>query len=234
MNQRHTSRPPFIASSSRPSRSVCFLLRLRSVRWAASPPGAACVHPCAHGTRGHRAPGPSRVHCAPSSLRARESGPADRDRRGPRSARRLPPRLNRRRAGGSARRGGRDRRPRLARPSARSGGPHGPPLRETAGSPRRIWAASPRAKNTRPGPRRCAALRLNACTDGAASLQLVPASVAPRRPFRRCALLEHPRAKLRCASRAAPGPTPRVLRSAPSSLHCEREPPLAALALRRA
>ena len=37
-------------------------------------------------------------------------------------------------------------------------------------------------------------LRLVACTDGAATFQLVPASTAPRRPFRRSALLEHPRA----------------------------------------
>jgi hypothetical protein len=61
-----------------------------------------------------------------------------------------------------------------------------------------------RGPNARPGPRRCAALRLNACTDGAAPLHLVPGSVAPRRPFRRCAFLEHPRAKhsalTRCAS----------------------------------
>ena len=121
-------------------------------------------------------------------------GPARSRPAGPRSARRLPPRLNRRRAGGSARRGGRDRRPRLARPSARSGGPHGPPLGETAGSPRSFGAASPRAKDTRPGPRRVAALRLNACTDGAAfvparagfhsAAPTVPAS-ALRRPARK-------------------------------------------------
>ncbi|MGH8019810.1 MAG: hypothetical protein ACREIA_16325, partial [Opitutaceae bacterium] len=52
------------------------------------------------------------------------------------------------------------------------------------------------------------------------------------------ALLEHPRANsfalTRCASRAAPCPTPRALRYAPASLHSDPEPPLAALALRRA
>jgi hypothetical protein len=45
----------------------------------------------------------------------------------------------------------------------------------------------------------------DASTDGAASFQLVPAFTAPRRPFRRCALLEHPRANnsaLRAAERA--------------------------------
>ena len=45
--------------------------------------------------------------------------------------------------------------PRYAKPRAR---------------PEEIGAASPRANDTRPGPRRCAALRLNACTDGAADV----------------------------------------------------------------
>ena len=167
--------------------------------------------------------GTSRVHCAPSSLRSRESCPPDLDRRGPRCAHRLPrtPQPPRRRVGVRAA----APPPASARaPASRSGGPHGPPLRETAGSPRRVWAASPRAKNTRPGPRRCATLRLNACTDGAADVPAragfhcaaptVPALRAPGTPARK---------PLRCAAR-------RDLRSAPSSLHCEREPPLAALA----
>jgi len=58
--------------------------------------------------------------------------------------------------------------PRCAKPRAR-----------LDGSRRR--ARGPRTR----GPARAAALRLNASTDGAASFQLVPASTAPRRPFRR-------------------------------------------------
>jgi hypothetical protein len=106
----------------------------------------------------------------------------------------------------------------------------------TAGSPRRIEAASPRAKNTRPGPRTAALhsfvvpLCLVASTDGAATFQLVPASTAPRRPFRR---LRAPGTRARKQLRslrslrvaALLAPTPRDLRSAPSSLHSDREPP---------
>ena len=113
-------------------------------------------------------------------------------RRGPRSAHRLPPRLNRRneqtrRVGASRRR---SRRPRLALLRRAREGRTAPRCAITAGSPRRLWAASPRAKTR--GPARVALLhsfvvtrRLVASTVGAATLQLVPASVAPRRPFRR-------------------------------------------------
>jgi len=56
----------------------------------------------------------------------------------------------------------------------------------------------------------------------------LPRRVADRSGVRRSWC---PRLKLRCAARRfAPCPTPRDLRSAPASLHCEREPPLAALA----
>lgn len=140
-----------------------------------------------------------------AALPACESCPPWSDRRGPRCAHRLPPRLNRRQneRGGSARRGGWRRRPRLALLRRARRGRTAPRSAKPRARPEGIGAASPRANDTRPGPRRCAALRLNACTDGAAAFQLVPASTAPRRPFRRCALLEHPRANHSAALRVA-------------------------------
>ena len=145
ITRRHTTR-----QQSR--HAVCFLLRLRSVRWIAVGPGGR----------------PARQGC-------RAEGGGDRPRRRPRS---LPltswrppwsaPALrsaHRAAANAStaAEPAGRRRAPLRSGPRLRSlslppWGPHGPPLCETAGSPRSAGAASPRAKNTRPGPRRCASL----------------------------------------------------------------------------
>jgi hypothetical protein len=77
------------------------------------------------------------------------------------------------------------RRPRLALLRRARRGRMAPRCAKPRARPEGIGAASPRAKDTRPGPRRCAALRLNASTDGAATLHLVPGSAPPRRPFRR-------------------------------------------------
>jgi len=76
--------------------------------------------------------------------------PAGTPLRPPASAAPQPPPERTRRVGVSRRL---SRLPRLALLESRSGGPHGPSLRETAGSPRRVWAASPRAqRGARPGP----------------------------------------------------------------------------------
>lgn len=73
--------------------AVCFLLRLRSVRWSATPPGAAWAvqWPARSGAPPARAAasrGPS------AALPFRESRPPYRDRRGPRCARQAPVRTS--------------------------------------------------------------------------------------------------------------------------------------------
>jgi hypothetical protein len=111
-------------------------------------------------------------------------------------------------------------------PAAGSAWPGARGARALARQAGRRCARSPKPRLDRPTVR-----AEDASTDGAAD---APArdGFRLRRADRSgdCALLEHPRARrtpLRCASRAARCPTPRVLRSAPLSLHCEREPPLA-------
>jgi len=105
-------------------------------------------------------------------------------------------------------------------PASRSGGPHGPPLRETAGSPLKSGRRARGPKSTRPGPRRCAPLRLNACTAFALAAPTVPAiarswTTRAQNPPRCCAAPRVPLLALRLAFSVS------LLRS----LHSQREPP---------
>lgn len=136
--------------------------------------------------------------------------------------------LGRRRRVGAARR--LHRRPRLAllrrarrgRMAPRSAKPRARP--EESGR-----LASPRAVPANAGgtPPRTARLRSSSCR---LPLRRADRSGVARSWNTRAQTLR----ASRCASLRSLPPTPRVLRSAPSSLHSEREPPLAALALRRA
>jgi len=184
---------------------------------SASPPGAACAARVPHGTRGHRAPGPSRGPSA--ALPSRESGPPCSARRGPRCAHRLPPRLNRRdrRVGASRRL---SRRPRLALLRRARGGRMAPRCAKPRARPEGSGRRARGPKSTRPGPRRCAPLRLNACTAFALAAPTVPAiarswTTRAQNPPRCCAAPRVPLLALRLAFSVS------LLRS----LHSQREPP---------
>jgi hypothetical protein len=89
-------------------------------------------------------------------------------------------------------------------PASRSEGPHGPSLRETAGSPRGDRGGEPAGQGhaARPAPLRCAPLERLHGRRGYTPPRAGFRSAAPTVPA--SALLEHPRAKLRCAARRVP------------------------------
>ena len=149
-----------------------------------------------------------------AALPARESCPPWSDRRGPRCAHRLPPRLNRRQneRGGSARRGGS-----TAGLGSRScvalGRAAWPPAARNRGLAPRDRGGEPAGQEraARPAPLRCAPLeRLHGrrgCTPACAGFRCA----APTVPA--CALLEHPRANNSAALRVACRSLPYASRS---------------------